>query len=350
MDSPTAAPASAPVETAAPAPAAAPTTQSATQAAISSGNTADYRAARRAERIGKPLDPVAVAPAAADAPAVAPVAIEPKPPTRKEREQQETNERVRAAVERATADLRAENDRLKTPTPPVASAPPKDTFPTMAEYSQAHPEASLEDYMDARADHRKARETATAQSATEAEELTVAQQVRVETFINRLKETSTADPTFSAKLTPDVKALKPFGALTPGEASGPRNVIAEQIYDSPVAPQILLHLSQHPEVLKSLETMPAHILALPRAARTNAHIQHIVRQFGALESTLASAAVAPASVPVAPKTLTDAPATAQVLGSRASAAVDPKLAAVKSGDTRAYRAIRRQERADALRR
>lgn len=345
--------------------AAEPTIQTAAHAAVATGNTSDYRAARRAERAGKPLSTVATPPAALAPPAAAASDLAaPAPPaepklSRKDREQQEINDRIRSAVDRATADLRAEiarrpaAPRSETPAPAPPAAPTVDEFPEIDEWA-ARPEnagKSFKAYVkELNAFDRQQADTA-AQSRATSEALTVAQQARVDTFVQRLTDTKTADPAFVSKLTPDVLALKPFSGLKPGEEGGPANVVTEQIYDSPIGPQVLLYLSQHPEELRRLTTVPAEIAAKPAAVRSHAHIQYIVREFGKLEGRLEAAspaAPAAAAVPT-PKTLTDAPAAPAALGTRTTEVTDPKVAAIRNNDTRAYRTLRREERAAARR-
>ena len=177
------------------------------------------------------------------------------------------------------------------------------------------------------------------------ETLTAAQQARVQTFADQLSKASAADPTFTDALTPEVRALRPFAALQPGEPGGPANVVAEQVFDSPIAPQVLRHFSEHPEALARLITMPPEIQAMPAAVQVSRQLQWIVKEFGKLEAALSAPATTATPLPT---TLTHAPPPAQTLGSRPAPPVDPKAAAVKSGNTAAYRAIRRQERAAQL--
>jgi hypothetical protein len=331
---------------------------------VASGSTGDYRAARRAERVGKPLP---VVEATSDpAPATPASPTEPKPLSRKEREQQDANDRVRRAVEAATADLRAQLDQLKAappaprseapaPAAPAAPATPEKKEPAYKRYL-AMPDApkladfdSVEEHSAAMAvfiDEQRTEERATAdRQRTESDSLTEAQRIRSDKFVKQLHDARATDPEFVNKLTPEVRNdVKPFAALKPGEASGPINVIGEQVYDSPIAPKLLLHFSQHPEDLKRLITVPADIQALPAAARVRAHTQWMVREFGKLEGRLESPATPAAPSTPKPKTLTDAPPAAVDLGRRPAEAADPKAGAVKRGDTRAYREIRRQER------
>lgn len=325
------------VATPAPAPAEAPTTVSATVDAANHGDFKAFDKAHTSAKQGTPLPEVSVTPAEA-----APVADAPVVPERKtSNRQQQINDAARTAAEQATTALRDENARLKAQlegrtappepkaTPPAAPAPPVEKFPTLAEYSAQHPDASMEDFLDARDEFRAGAAERQAQTRASAAEIDTALRTRAEAFGTRLKEASTADPDFATTLTEDVKAIKPFGALAKDEKPGPRNIIGELFYDSPQVAAIARHLSQHPEVLTALETMPAAIAALPVALRTSAHIQHIVKTFGALEASLTSPAAAD---PVAaPSTITAAPPPAPTL-TRAGSTADPKAAALKRGD------------------
>lgn len=343
----------APAVPVAPAPAA---TQPATQAAVISGKTQDYRAAKRAERAGTPLPAVPVD--AAPAPARPEGASDPAPVTPRvsTRGEQYISDRIRDGVDRGTAELRAEIERIKQQVqahPPARREPekaydgtdPSDPKPA-AEAFETHDE-----YLDARDiwnERRIERKQAHAANGRrvmqEQQELTAAQQARVQKFADQIGAATTSDPEFARLLTPEVRALKPFAALAPGEHGGPENVVAEQVFDSPIAPQVLRHFSEHPEVLARLIAMPAEIQAMPARVRAHHQIQWIVKEFGKVEAAL-SAPLAPTPAALLPH-ITQAPPAARTLGSRPTAAVDPKTAAVTSGNTRAYREIRRRERAD----
>lgn len=351
----------APAATATPTPAAPAEPIPATQAAVVSGDTTAYRRARLAERRGEPLPPVATpAPSATETTATAPEATATTTePTAEARElskrQQRTNEVIRDAVERATAGLQAELAALRrqaAPTVPEATATPKADGPPAKpweRYMERPGRPKVEDF-DSLDEHAVAMSLwLNDQIATERAEgerahaLTAAQQQRVERFMGQVEQAKAADPAFIEKLSPEVLQLRRFDDLLPGERATPRTFIADQIWDSPIAPKVLLHLSKHPEVLTAMETEPAHIKTLPPGHRVRAHMEHIVKQFGWLEHQLAQAETAvPAVAPT--KTLTDAPAV-ETLGRRATAPVDARAAAIRTGDTRAYREMRRRERA-----
>jgi hypothetical protein len=352
--------------TPAPVPAAEPTTIPASAAAILSGDTGSYREARRAERAGKPLNAVpAPTPAEPDATAA--------PAPHLSRRQQQINARAERAVDSATAALREENARLKadldrakaTPAPqPAAPAPQPVAAQPAAPAAAAEPDwkrfarmpnaPKLADF-DTVEEHTAAmslfindqrweeRQTADRQR-TERDATDAAQRVQVEGFIKQLHDAKAADPTFADKLSLDVKTrLVPFSALRNPDGTsrqgGPINVIGEHVYASTMAAKVLMHFSEHPDELTRLTSLPPILAALPPSTeRTRAHIAWMAREYGKLEGRLDTSALSAAP-------LTDVPAPIAQLGTRAGEAADPKAAAIRKGDTRAYREIRRQERA-----
>ena len=352
-------------ETTAPVPApAAPETQPATQAAVTAGSTRDYRVARRAERSGKPFNPVPLT-----APTAAPGASAPSPaaetppaspaPPRPRREDTYISDRIREGVERGTAEIRSEIERLKqqvqahTPAPeapkPYDGTDPSDPKPAPDDFDDFNKYLDARDIWNERRVERKQSHTVEGTRRAQAhEELTAAQQTRVQKFADQIQTASTADPEFANRLTPEVRALRPFAALAPGEPGGPDNVVADQLFDSPIAPQVLRHFSEHPEALARLIAMPTEIQAMPQRVRTHHHVQWIVKEFGKIEAALSAPTTTETPAPAPSKPLTQAPPPAQTLGSRPAPAVDPKTAAVKSGNTQEYREIRRRERAEQM--
>lgn len=346
-----------------------PATEAAILRGAQDGNTSDYRAARRAERAGTPL---AAVPAPAPTPDSSATAA-PEPERHLSRRQQQINARAEKAVDSATAALREENARLKAeveaqkvprgipaptvqpaqPAPiPAAPAPAAPSWKQDLERYKAMPDApklaefdTIEDFGIAQqlfVSEKRAEET---RQRAEATATIDAQRVRIETFVGQLNEARTADPEFVNKLSLDVKEhVKPFSALRVGEVGGPMNIIGEQVYNSPIAPKVLLEFSAHPETLQRLIAVPSHLAALPAGqARARLHIEWMVKEYGKLEGRLETLS-APAAARPQPKTLTAVPAQDETLGTRPSSAADPKSAAIRTGNTRAYREMRRQER------
>lgn len=334
-----------------------PTTISPTKAAATKGDFLAFDDAERAARSGKPLPDVAAPPVTAKKPAAsaAPVAavetvVEPAE-TRRTREEKD-QQRINDAIQRGIA---AELDRRAAAAPPVAAEKPV----AVPDYKRimALPGAPKLAEFDSAEEHNfaaatfvqqtlSAERTAETQHASTLEQLTQEQTARVDRFVTQLNETKAADPTFVEKLSADVKALKPFGALTPGEVGGPANVVAEQLYDSPVAPAVALELSK-PGVLAALLAMPPHIAAMTDPARrTSLHTQHLVREFNRLEGRLlASTASSDAPAPVettAKGPIATVPAPVATI-QRARTVSDPTKAAIAKNDFGAFDRIEREK-------
>ncbi len=321
-------------------------------AAVAAGNPSDYRTARRAERIGKPLAAVAIAPEPAPAQAAAAPAEEPKL-SRKEREQNEINDRIRKAVESATADLRSELDTVRRTAAPRSDAPPAAAaapapkadvfaFPSIEEWAQANPEKTLNDYLAARETARDDWRDSRATQAKSTEQATAARTAQIASFDQRVTAADTATPGLGDKVLRIAQRI--------GRSNGPDYIVGQLALDSAVGPQVLAHFEDHPEVLAALVAVPEALRGLSAPQQIRAHIPHLIKEFGKLEASLAPGAPTRAAAPAVPKpkTLTDAPAPHEPLGGHAAEAADPKAAAIRRGDTRAFRQLRRQERMTAM--
>lgn len=371
MESPTPAP------VAVPAAAAAPVERPASEAAIVTGKTADYREARRAERAGKPL---AAVPIAAVDPA-APVVENRK--TRAERDQDRINESIRTAGESAAAPLKTRIAELEAQLhgkPAAEAARPAEAAAVVVEELPAKktPEYkrimaldgapkladfdSVEEHAFAAAefiDTVRTNERAAAARTQETHQTRfAAEQAADDAFFKQLDDAKKTDATFPTKLSAEVKALTPIEWLPrdaqgrPVDAqgqpiqTGPLHVVASELRKSPVVRDLMLHFSQHPEELKKFAEMPAAVAALRDPnVRLRAHVQHIVREFNRLEGRFTASGAAAVAAEPELKTISDAPDPAVVLGSRPVEPGDPLAKAIKSGSTRAYRELRRAERA-----
>jgi hypothetical protein len=340
-----------------PAPtAAAAESVSAVDQAVATNNVAAYRAARLQERSGKST-PIADQPAAAAAAqpdgqaastdaSATPAASEPAKPKKnadtrvQELLRERATERERAArAERELVELRRQ---LQTPRDdqPAASSPARpaaEKFPDYATYLDQHPDAPLEQWLDARDEWRDTQHATRARAQAEQQHRQTAQQQRTEKVRGQIATKVAADPEFLTKVKPEILDLKPFDALAPGEPAGPLNAIAEEILDSAVTAELLLHFSEHPEDLQRLSTLA------PR---------DLIREFGKLEARLdtSSTAATPTPAKPHPKTITDAPAPPTTLGSRPAEALDPVTAAVVSGDQAAFKAAKHAARLATVRR
>lgn len=311
---------------AAPAPTETATTQTASHAAVVADDFGAFRAAERAEARGTPQPDVPVPPPAE------PVATEPPPePARTlSKRQQEQNERVRLAVERATADLRAENERLKatapkeTPAPPAPKPAPYKAYlelpgaPKLADFE------SLEEHSAAMAvfiaDQRLAEREAVRAAEADARAAGAEAVKTLETYQGQIA--AAGGTAFLDQLTPEVQQLRPVEALQArGEtAIGPLNVLTSEIIKSAIAPQLLQHFSDHPEELRRFETLP--------------HPAAVYRELGKLERALEPPSPSSASYATPPK-------PPRILEPRPAAAADPVRAALDRNDFRAFRAAER---------
>lgn len=306
--------------TTAPAPSAPIETEtetiSAADQAVQNHDPIAYRAARHAERSGAPLAP---APAKVADPAPvdpsAPAAAAPPAPVLSKK-QQEANDRTRLAVESATADLQAENARLKAQlappkTAPAAVAPPADDpEPT---YEQFATEA------DPFTAHMKALARWEGRQAYKAEQVKAQQDRHREDFYaaqERLDaEGLKAHSDFADKLT----ALAKSGVVWPADVS-----------------MAILRHEKGAELAYALASDPA--------------LSQRVTLFdlGVLAASLATPPAVPPVVVATPKLVTDAPAPPTQLGGRPTDELSPTERALMAKDPVAYKAARHAERSAGL--
>lgn len=257
--------------------------------------------------------------------------------------QQAINERVRVAVERATADTNAELARLRSLVP-SAPAPA-----TVAAATEAEPDpADLTKYPEGQYDRKFVKDLANyeARQVIRSDRERVQQQhsadvheqqqsARVEAFHGVMQGVLKQDAAFMSTISDDVKQLQTFAQLAEEKKAGRipahvqgngYNAIAEELVDSPIPHTLMRHFTEHPEEL-------ARIAALaPRA---------LAREFGKLEATLTAPARPTAP---APKTITSMPTPPHTVGSKTTEPVDPLVKAVKDRDPEAYLAAKRAMR------
>ena len=210
MDTTNTAPA--PVEPQAPPPAPV----SAVDAAVSEKNVSAFRDARRAEREGKPLPAVDVK---APEPVKPAEPVAPAQPDRTlSRRQQDANDRIRDAVERARTADAAEIARLRALVPATPAAPAPQTE---AEYKRflKLPDAPRLDQYDSVEEHTAAmalfisdkryeeRDEAAKQTA-ERTQTTDALRARDTAFQARISEAEIATPGYLDNLSDEIKSLR----------------------------------------------------------------------------------------------------------------------------------------------
>lgn len=345
---------------AAPAQPAAPEAPvSAIDQAVASGDQSAFKAAKRAEREGKPIE---AAPVAASAPVAKTTEPAETPQQTEQRQvskrQQQINDYERRIAEQEQR-IRLLESRGQAPQKP---APESSARLTQAEraalpvelqnfdnYLKTHPEAQYEDYTDARAEHRFEEKLAARakeqQESTRRESLARTTQARQSTFQTALQEHVKTEPDFWERLSPEVNELAPLSVipqerrdLLAQHALNPRSphhriarmelgraAIAESVMDSALAPVLMRHFSDHPEDLARISELPP---------------PQILRAMGRLEGQLTGASPKPS----APKPVSAMPRPT-TLGTKAVEPTDPKDAAVANGDQAAYKAARLRERA-----
>lgn len=221
--------------------------------------------------------------------------------------------------------------------PPASSAAPAiPKFPEFAQWVDlsGNANATYEDYIDARTDFRNAAHERIRQQHQQAQARQAETTERVTTYQQRMSQAEEADPEFWNKIRPEIKQLRPLAVLQPGEMPTMQTILAEGIVRSELAPQLLLHLSEHPDEFSRLSKI-TDPFAIPK-------------EIGKLEATLGSPVV-PATVPPPPKTVTDAPAPPPTLTPKAQAPVDEALAALHAGDFTRYRSVMNAREAAARR-
>lgn len=334
-------------------------TISATFDAATRGDFSAFEQAHKAARDGKPLAAVPV-PKADPAPAQAPAAADPvdpaapaQPDTRPvSKRQQNVNDAIRDAVDRATADLRAELDRLRRPTPEApkaaeAPAPAPERFPSIAEWS-AKPEnaqKTFEDYLDARDSWVEARRTAQAKQQTESEQRQTQHQQEAARFQERIQAANARDPEWHTRVLPALLEATPLSGchkdaagrfVDPNrrDASGQplpinqTNAIAQVAWYSEHPHALMQELSK-PDVADRLKDLPPD--------QFMAALYRIDGQLATAPTPASTAApAAPAADSRSP--ISAAPPPPPTLG-KPNATSDPKEAAVKTGDIRSFLAL-----------
>jgi hypothetical protein len=321
-----------------------------------------------AGKAGGSKRPAGQAAAAAQAPAsddAASAAVVESKKTRAEKEQDRINASIRTAVDAARAEDRARIAELEArvgaaPAKPAAAAAaavtekPADRWKRIAAMDGA---PQLKDF-ESIAEHNTAmavfvgevllNEQRTAAAATELEkEHYTRAQGRVDGFLGKLDAASKADPTFVKSLAPEVVALKPFGALKPGEAGGPANFVAEELMDSEIPDAMLRHLSKPGELARVLQMPPIVAGIADPVIQKRAHMQHMRRQLHHIEGRLLAAGAAPAGAASATASTTpvnkkpiiaDVPPPAAVT-IKPGSTTDPRAQAIAASDFAAFDAI-----------
>lgn len=313
----------------------------------------DYLAFEHAERAAKSGTP-APAPTPAEPAKPAPTAAAPAPPTEEQRtvskRQQDINDRIRDSVDRATADLKAENARLRAQLPPdpkaaaPAPAPAAEKFAKYPDWLEKHPDGDMETWLDERDEWRDQQKETANRQRFERDQHARTFHEEASAYSQRMKAAIAAEPAYLTKVSPDLLALEmPEAevARAQHEQRAPRltvlHDIAAVVRQSEVAPQLLRHLTDHPEAFETL--------------RTARNREDLVRRFGRIEARFLDTPAPAADVPppALPKTVSDAPPPPPTLGTKPGAPADPIKGAVAANDYATFERLE-FERAAGVRR
>lgn len=336
----------------APAPTTAEPTISATRDAANQGDFAAFDKADIAARSGKPLEPVVPSEQPAGA-----VDASASPAERQvSKRQQDANDRTRAAVEAATADLRAELDRVKASLQPPATervatppaqqeqlkpvAVPPEKFPAMEAWLKTHPEGSLDDFLDARDEWRDQRAEVVSRQRTAQQEQDAQLRTQAQSFSERLTKAKAEDPEFVTSLRPELASAVPLSGLKQGQRATFANVVAEIAFHSDAPAALLKHLSLHPEDADTITKLPQHQW-LSAVARLDGRLAGAPAPVDPSSPSPSSGARAPATS-AAPSPISAAPAPSPTI-SRARSTTDPQASAFSRGDFEEWDRIEQQK-------
>lgn len=332
--------------------------------AIAKDDVAGFREARLAARTGKTPDvPADSSPAQPAEQATSTEVTEAASEAAKPRKNAEDRIKELLAKEKAaTARAEAAERRIQEAEtarnqpkqdertePESRPAPAKLTYPpellSYDAYAEKNPEATYDEYQDARTDfrwqHHKAADDQERQLRDHQQRRSESERQRVEQFTSQISDAKKADPEFLNTLSDAVKGLKPFAALErqqDGRLRDPETgryvlpgyaAITEEILSSPVAAQMMRHFTDHPEDLDRIAKLPSS--------------RAMLKAFGKIEARYEKQ---DSETETPPKPVTSAPRPPTTLGSRPSAPADPIEAAVRNDDVRAFREERlRQKKA-----
>jgi hypothetical protein len=263
------------------------------------GKAAAAKRAEAAKEKGKEAAPAgkeATPPAEAE-----PAAKDEKDEDRKSRAKQRVEEATRelAAAKRETAAERVERERLEARVAELERAQPKreaapaDSRPAPASRDAAPADdpkpkvedfETYEDFVEAKARHAAREEFRTHQRKADAQGRAAAYwrgvETRADKFNERVAGVPGDDPQHQAKfdefmagISTDVASLRVTADLKPGERPGPRNMIADEIFNSEQAPALMQHFTKHPEDLQRIAALRSPRDVLREMAKLEARVE-----------------------------------------------------------------------------
>lgn len=334
------------------------------QQAVESGDTRTYREERHKQRQDAKQGRTPVTPAPTTVGTPKPAASEPAATTEKPRKNADT--RVQELLrergerekqwERERQELLARVPKSEQTAKPADPAPKSDAkgwqrYKDLPDAPKLEQFDTHEDYLDARSDFIAEKRIAEAlgqrDQASEQDHRLRQSAERYQSheteFRTHVLEWKQSNP--EAKFDDGFMSIPPMSAIQLHNASqppdqqvpiGPHHFVIEQVFlaEPKAKGPLCAHFSANPQEFKDLCEL---------AMRDEYGMQAVVRRIGQLEAKFLSSQ---ASTPASPAARISAvPAPATTLGRKASGStVDPLKRAIQSGDTRAYRELRHQER------
>lgn len=196
--------------------------------------------------------------------------------------------------ERLAAELNAERAARARgadpePQPPARdpnAKPEKDDFETYEDFVAARARWEARDEFQARSrEFHQQRQVMERRQAIHG---------RAGEFVEHINEFEKADPQFREKVAPEIVGLRCSFDLHPGEMVGPDNIIADRIFDSDVAPRLMLHFTEHPQDFQRIASLRTPMEIIRAMARLEGRLE------AATAGTSPRQSVSTAKAPVRP--------------------------------------------------
>ncbi len=143
---------------------------------------------------------------------------------------------------------------------PAVSAPAADRFPKYAEYLTTHPDAELEDWLEARDTWRDEQRQTTERARAESDARTRSHTERSAQFAAKMHDAVQHDPDLLSKIDPRLLQTKALSALAPDERPTFGNFLVEQVLKSEHPTKLLMHLSNETEIQRLAALDPDRVI------------------------------------------------------------------------------------------
>ena len=192
--------------------------------------------------------------------------------------------------------------RPREPEPAPKAAEPQYTRPkpTEAEIGEKYPDYPA--FIEALSDWKDEQREVVRSEQRHREQIAQRHEAHATQFSERIAKAEEADPAYWSKIDPAVANLKPSSVLGPGERPTALNAIADIIFDSEYATELMAHLRASD--LQRLSTLPP---------------AQLFRAMGRLEADVMRSAAAPAGPAKGTPPISHAPPPIKPVGSSAAA-------------------------------